>query len=114
LSGESTGASARAGSPDAGVRVEPRSIRVRDLSKRYGSNLILSGIDLAIAPGELLALLGPSGSGKTTLLRVIAGLDTITSGSLLFDAEDATAFTIQQSRRFRLSELCALSPYDGL
>jgi sulfate transport system ATP-binding protein len=98
LNGESTGASARAGSPDAGISLEPRSIRIRDLSKRYGCNLILSGIDLAIAPGELLALLGPSGSGKTTLLRLIAGLDTITSGSLLFDAEDATEFTIQERR----------------
>jgi sulfate transport system ATP-binding protein len=98
LSGDSTGASARAASPDAGIGLEPRSIRVRDVSKRYGSNLILSGIDLAIAPGELLALLGPSGSGKTTLLRLIAGLDTISSGSLLFDAEDATEFTIQERR----------------
>jgi sulfate transport system ATP-binding protein len=47
-------------------------------------------VSFRVASGELVALLGPSGSGKTTLLRVIAGLETANSGTVLFEDEDAT------------------------
>ncbi|WP_207459000.1 TOBE-like domain-containing protein [Azospirillum sp. SYSU D00513] len=65
------------------------SIDIRGISKRFGSFAALESVDLRIEPGELVALLGPSGSGKTTLLRIIAGLETADSGSVLFDGEDA-------------------------
>jgi putative ABC transport system ATP-binding protein len=66
------------------------------LCKSYGTGPAavhaLRGIDLAIAPGELLVLLGPSGSGKSTLLNILGGLDRPTSGSALFgDLNLATA-----------------------
>jgi sulfate transport system ATP-binding protein len=72
-------------------------IEVRDIHKNFGSFVALRGVSFAVKTGELVALLGPSGSGKTTLLRIIAGLDTADSGTVIFDGEDAT----QRSARDR-------------
>ena len=64
-----------------------QSLALTDLVKTYASRgresvSAVKGINLAIEPGELVALLGPSGCGKTTTLRMIAGLETVTSGSI--------------------------------
>jgi multiple sugar transport system ATP-binding protein len=64
-----------------------QSLTLTDLVKTYASRgresvAAVKGINLAIEPGELVALLGPSGCGKTTTLRMIAGLETVTSGSI--------------------------------
>jgi len=55
---------------------------IENLTKAFGNNKVLDGIDLKIDAREYFVLLGPSGSGKTTLLRLIAGLEDITSGSI--------------------------------
>lgn len=68
------------------------------LEKSFGATAALSGIDLSVASGELVALLGPSGSGKTTLLRCVAGLDMPTGGRVLFGGEDALQKPVQQRR----------------
>ena len=52
------------------------------ISKRFGTNEVLTDLHLHIRSGEFVTLLGPSGCGKTTLLRMIAGLDTPNAGSL--------------------------------
>lgn len=57
-----------------------------DISKFYGSTCVLDSINLSVKAGEFLVLLGPSGCGKSTLLRMIAGLDTISSGQLQINA----------------------------
>ncbi|TAJ32612.1 MAG: sulfate/molybdate ABC transporter ATP-binding protein, partial [Reyranella sp.] len=74
------------------------AIRAEGLAKSFGAAAAVSGLDLDVAPGELLALLGPSGSGKTTFLRLVAGLETPTAGRILFGNEDATRLAVQQRR----------------
>ena len=67
------------------------SIEIKQVNKRFGTFQALSDIDLNIHSGELVALLGPSGCGKTTLLRIIAGLETPDTGSIVFHGEDVSA-----------------------
>ncbi|HEY0983976.1 MULTISPECIES: sulfate/molybdate ABC transporter ATP-binding protein [unclassified Schlesneria] len=73
------------------------SIVVKNLIKKFGNFTALDDVSLEAPSGELLALLGPSGSGKTTLLRIIAGLETADSGTVLYQDEDVT----QQSPKDR-------------
>jgi len=60
------------------------------VTKTFARTVALRNVDLAVAAGELVAVLGPSGSGKTTLLRAIAGLDVLDSGTVAFDGVDVT------------------------
>ena len=55
------------------------------VSKSYADLLVIHGVDLSIAPGEFTVFVGPSGCGKSTLLRMIAGLESITGGTLSLD-----------------------------
>jgi ABC-type Fe3+/spermidine/putrescine transport system ATPase subunit len=57
-------------------------LRITDLTVRYRSSDVLSGIDLVVGTGELVALLGPSGAGKSTLLNAIAGLVAPSAGEI--------------------------------
>ena len=63
-------------------------LEVRELRKSYGDLEVLHGVDLAVDPGELVAVIGPSGSGKSTLLHVMGTLDRATSGTLVVDGAD--------------------------
>jgi multiple sugar transport system ATP-binding protein len=58
------------------------NLTVYDVHKRFGAVDIIRGIDLEIADGEFAVLVGPSGCGKSTLLRMIAGLETVSSGEI--------------------------------
>jgi len=66
------------------------SVRLQGIVKRHGATTVLHGIDLEIRPGEFLVLLGPSGSGKTTTLRILAGLETVSEGTVTMDGADVT------------------------
>jgi iron(III) transport system ATP-binding protein len=61
------------------------SLRLCGIRHAYGAREILRGIDLEVAPGEILCLLGPSGDGKTTLLRLVAGLEPLQAGRIELD-----------------------------
>jgi iron(III) transport system ATP-binding protein len=65
-----------------GVASEASAVEVLGVAKSFGRATVLRGVDLAVPPGSIVALLGPSGCGKTTLLRTIAGLERIDEGSI--------------------------------
>jgi ABC-type sugar transport system ATPase subunit len=74
--------------PTTARSVEPLPLTIRNVRKVYSSRgresfEAVKGMDMDIRPGELISLLGPSGCGKTTTLRMIAGLETVTSGDIL-------------------------------
>ena len=68
-------------------------IEFRQVSKRYGEGdapLVVKGIDFVVPKGTLTTLLGPSGCGKTTTLRMIAGLETVSSGRIFIDGQEVS------------------------
>ena len=66
------------------------SIQLVNVSKQWGDTRVLDNIDLTIEPGSFCVLLGPSGCGKSTTLRIIAGLESATSGQVFVDGIDVT------------------------
>jgi ABC-type polar amino acid transport system ATPase subunit len=77
--------SAAAAAPKADPVVRTEAVR-----KSFGDNVVLDGIDLAVAGGETLVVIGPSGSGKSTLLRCINLLEPIDSGRIWLDGDEIT------------------------
>jgi polar amino acid transport system ATP-binding protein len=66
-------------------------IQLEGVRKSFGDNLVLDGIDLEVATGEVLVVIGPSGSGKSTLLRFVNLLEPIQAGRIFFEGEEITA-----------------------
>ena len=60
-------------------------IELKNVTKSYGAVQVIKGIDLDIRKGEFMVFVGPSGCGKSTLLRLVAGLEEISTGDMLFD-----------------------------
>lgn len=65
-------------------------LELKGIKKAFGGVPVLNGIDLSVKPGEFITLLGSSGCGKTTTLRIISGLETPDSGTVLLEGTDVT------------------------
>ncbi|WP_090864955.1 ABC transporter ATP-binding protein [Paraburkholderia diazotrophica] len=76
------------GNSAAGQEAADNFVQIVDVVKKFGETVAVKGVNLSVKKGELFALLGSSGCGKSTLLRMLAGLETITSGRILIDGED--------------------------
>jgi sn-glycerol 3-phosphate transport system ATP-binding protein len=87
------------------------SIRLAGVAKRWGEAVALERIDLEIASGSFCVLLGPSGCGKSTTLRIIAGLETATTGQVLIDGRDVTALPPAQRGVAMVFQNYALFPH---
>ena len=96
-------------------------LEARGLSKRFGGVVALDGLDLAVAPSEILGLIGPNGSGKTTFFNVVTGIYGADAGSVIFDGADMSAaapraiYLAGISRTFQRSRLSLpLSIFDNI
>jgi len=87
------------------------SIRIQQLTKRFGSVTALHHLNLEIAPGELFFLLGPSGCGKTTLLRSMAGFYIPEEGKIFFGDEDVTRLAPHKRNTGMMFQSYALWPH---
>ena len=67
------------------------SIKLKNVSKWFGKNLVIKNVNLEIKDGEFVVLVGPSGCGKSTLLRIISGLEDLEEGKILINSEDVTS-----------------------
>ena len=77
-------------------------IEVRNLSKRYGRNVVHQHLDFDVRRGEIVSIVGGSGSGKTTLMRQILGLERPTSGTIKVFGEDTSALDVDEARLMRV------------
>ena len=87
------------------------SVKVTNLSKRFGNVVALRQLDLTIEPGELFFLLGPSGCGKTTLLRCMAGFYIPEEGAIHFSQEDVTKLPPHRRNTGMMFQSYALWPH---
>jgi polar amino acid transport system ATP-binding protein len=76
-------------------------IEITGLRKRFGDHEVLKGVDLAVRPGEVLAVIGRSGSGKSTLLRCINGLEAFEAGTLKVDGQPLRGSDARALRELR-------------
>lgn len=89
----------------------PRSIRFENIKKSYNGEVILENLSLTIPSSTFFALLGPSGSGKTTLLRLVAGLETVDSGSIFLGTQNITHMPIYKRSVNTVFQNYALFPH---
>ena len=76
--------------PSASADGSSPVVRLEGIRKSFGTNLVLDGIDLSVAAGDVLVVIGRSGSGKSTLLRCINLLEPIDEGRIFFEGDEIT------------------------
>jgi len=91
MSDQSSAPAALPSGPSTAGNAADRFVQVVDVVKKFGETTAVNHVNLSVKKGELFALLGSSGCGKSTLLRMLAGLESVTSGKILIDGEDLAA-----------------------
>jgi len=89
-------------------------IQITGVRKQFGATTVLDGIDLAIAPGEIVSILGASGSGKSTLIRCLNGLEKLDGGSITvdgFSVADAKGLAEVRKRSGTVFQMFNLYPH---
>lgn len=88
--------------PDSTNQTDAVPVHIRNVSKSFGSHLVLDNINVDVTPGEIFVVMGPSGSGKTVLLKIIAGLEDPSSGSILVADVDSRDRAFRERTRMAL------------
>jgi len=86
-------------------------LALSDVRKSFGQTAIIHGVDLEIADGEFVVFVGPSGCGKSTLLRMIAGLESVSGGSIAIGGRDVTHLDPSERRVAMVFQSYALYPH---
>ena len=86
-------------------------IEFRNVTKTFGGACVVDDLSLEVRDGEFIVLLGPSGCGKTTTLRVLAGLESVTSGDILIDGERVNDVPTQHRDLAMVFQSYALYPH---
>ena len=86
-------------------------VRLRNIRKSFGQVDVLHGVDVDVEDGEFVVLVGPSGCGKSTLLRILAGLESISSGSVEIDGTDVNNRTPKERDIAMVFQNYALYPH---
>lgn len=86
-------------------------IAFTNVTKRFGTSVVVDALDLEIAPGELMALVGPSGCGKTTSLRILAGLEEASEGQVWVAGRDVTGLAPSARNLAMVFQNYALYPH---
>ncbi len=87
------------------------TISIKNLKKSFSAVNVIKGVDLEIKSGEFMVFVGPSGCGKSTMLRLIAGLEDITSGTMLFDGKLVNALAPSKRGIAMVFQSYALYPH---
>ncbi|MEG9530635.1 ferric ABC transporter ATP-binding protein [Mannheimia indoligenes] len=87
---------------------------LKNVTKSFGKATVINNLNLSIPKGKMITLLGPSGCGKTTVLRLVAGLESPTSGQIFIDGEDVTQSSIQNRDICIVFQSYALFPHMSI
>ena len=87
---------------------------LKNITKSFGKATVIDNLDLSIKRGTMVTLLGPSGCGKSTVLRLVAGLESPTSGQIFIDGEDVTKSSIQNRDICIVFQSYALFPHMSI
>lgn len=86
-------------------------LQIEHVTKDFGTTSVLKGVTLDVKDSEFISLVGPSGCGKSTLLRIIAGLETPTSGKILLGGKDVTQLRAADRNLSMVFQSYALYPH---